>query len=163
MHYLVSIVVDLIEISAILAAAGVLVGVVYYVLDIRSQNKVRQTELILQLYSFYNSETCQKALTRVLTLDYADYNDFANKYGAILSPSPNEVQVSVQMVATFFEGVGVLLSQRLLDIRLVQKLFDVKGYWKKIEPLAIELRRTLKDPRQKEWFEYLYNEICKIE
>ena len=155
--------VDIVEISAVVTAAGVLVGVVYYILDIRNQSKVRQTELILQLYSFYNSETCQKALARVLALDYRDYEDFVKKYGAIPSPSPNEVQISLQMVGTFFEGVGVLLSQGLLDVSLVQKLFNVKGYWKKIEPVVIELRKTLKDPREKEWFEYLYNEISKIE
>jgi hypothetical protein len=35
--------VDITEISAIVAAAGVLVGVVYYVLDIRHQRQARQT------------------------------------------------------------------------------------------------------------------------
>jgi len=155
--------VDITETAAIIAAAGVMIGVVYYILDIRNQSKVRQTELILQLYSFYNTETCQKALSRVLALEYRDYDDFVKKYGSIPSPSPNEVQVSLQMVGTFFEGVGVLLSQGLLDIHLVQKLFNVKGYWKKIEPVVIELRKILKDPREKEWFEYLYNEISNIE
>ena len=35
---------DITEISAIVAAAGVLFGVAYYILDMRHQTKVRQTE-----------------------------------------------------------------------------------------------------------------------
>ena len=155
--------VDIQTISITVASAGIFIAAIYYVLQIRHQSKIRQTDLIIRLYSFYNTEACQKALAKVLALDYKDYDDFVKKYGSLLSPSPNDVQISLQMVGTFFEGVGVLLSQGLLDINLVQKLFDVKGYWRKIEPVVIELRRTLKDPRQKEWFEYLNNEVSKIE
>ena len=155
--------VDIQTISITVASAGIFIAAIYYVLQIRHQSKIRQTDLIIRLYSFYNTEACQKALAKVLALDYKDYDDFVKKYGSLLSPSPNDVQISLQMVGTFFEGVGVLLSQGLLDINLVQKLFDVKGYWRKIEPVVIELRKTLKDPRQKEWFEYLNNEVSKIE
>ena len=38
--------VDITEISAIVAAAGVLVGVIYYLLDVRNQAMIRKTELI---------------------------------------------------------------------------------------------------------------------
>jgi len=154
--------VDISTASIVIASAGVFVAAIYYVLQIRHQSRMRQTDLIIRLYSFYNSEACQKALATVLALDYRDYDDFVKKYGSVPSPSPNEVQVSLQMVGTFFEGVGVLLSQGLLDINLVQKLFNVGGYWKKIEPIVRELRRTL-DASEKEWFEYLYNEWKKRE
>lgn len=43
--------VDITEISAIVAAAGVLVGVVYYILEIRHQIKMRQIDLLARLYS----------------------------------------------------------------------------------------------------------------
>lgn len=141
--------VDIQTISIAVASASVVAGIVYYALQVRHQSRIRQTDLIIRLYSFYNTEACQKALAQVLTLDYKDYDDFVQKYGSVPSPSPNEVQISLQMVGTFFEGVGVLLSQGLLDINLVQKLFNVKGYWKKIEPVVIELRKTLKDPERK--------------
>ena len=56
--------VDVTEISAIVAAAGVLIGVVYYVLDMRHQMQVRQTELILGLYKEFGSIEFQEALGR---------------------------------------------------------------------------------------------------
>jgi hypothetical protein len=37
--------VDITEISAVVAAAGVLVGVAYYILDMKHQRQVRQTDL----------------------------------------------------------------------------------------------------------------------
>jgi len=44
-------VVDITEISAVVAAAGVLVGVAYYILDMRNQTRMRKTELLTRLYS----------------------------------------------------------------------------------------------------------------
>jgi len=40
--------VDITEISAMVAAAGVLVGVAYYIQDMRSQSRIRQTDLTLR-------------------------------------------------------------------------------------------------------------------
>jgi hypothetical protein len=42
--------VDITEISAMIAAAGVLVGVVYYILDMRNQTRMSQTDLTMRLY-----------------------------------------------------------------------------------------------------------------
>jgi hypothetical protein len=53
---------DIPSISAIVAAAGVLVGVVYYILEIRQQTKIRQTDLIMRMYSSYGSREFQEAM-----------------------------------------------------------------------------------------------------
>ncbi len=37
--------VDVVEVSAIISAVGVLVGVVYYILDMRNQTHMRRTDL----------------------------------------------------------------------------------------------------------------------
>jgi len=48
---------DIASISTVVAAGGVLVGVVYYLLDVRNQAMIRKTELITKLYShLYGSE-----------------------------------------------------------------------------------------------------------
>ena len=46
---------DITQISAVVAAAGVLIGVIYYILDMRHQRQVRQTDLIMRLYSTFSS------------------------------------------------------------------------------------------------------------
>jgi hypothetical protein len=54
------------EISAIVAAAGVLVGVVFTVLQLRDLVKTRQTDLIMRLYSRFGSERFQKTWEEVM-------------------------------------------------------------------------------------------------
>jgi hypothetical protein len=147
--------VDIQTVSIAIASTGVFLAAIYYIFQIRHQTKMRQTDIIMRLHSIYISEAYQKATARVKDTDYKDYDDFVKKYG---SPSPNDVQISLQMVGTFFEGLGVLLSEKLLDINLIQKLFAVEKYWKKAEPIVKELRKQ-SDASLWEWFEYLYNEV----
>jgi hypothetical protein len=43
------------EISAMVAAAGVLVGVIYYIMDMRNQTRIRQTDLVMRLYDRFST------------------------------------------------------------------------------------------------------------
>jgi hypothetical protein len=152
--------VDIQTISIAIASAGVFAAALYYIWQIRHQTKLRQTDIIMRLHSFYNSEAFQKAVTLSLAVDYKDYDDFMKKYG---SPSQNDVIVSIRMVGGFFEGIGVLVNEKLLDINLVQKLFSVKSFWERAEPLVKGMRKQTGMPALYEWFEYLYNEVKKRE
>jgi len=113
--------VDIIEISAMVAAAGVLVGVAYYILDVRNQTMLRKTELITRLYShLYGSENVQRARKMVNSVTYKDYDDFVKKYGAPNSEEP--VPMAIALVLYVFEEAGVLLSKKLVDVDLIDQL-----------------------------------------
>jgi hypothetical protein len=155
--------VDLQTISIVVASASVVAGITYYAFQMRHQTKARQTDLILRLASFYNSREFHEALTRVLGIEYADYKEFEQKYGSLFSPAPNDLLISLQMVGSFFENLGVLVSEKLLDLDLVAKLFTADVYWKKTELLVKELRKQSGNPAYYEWFEFLYNELQKRE
>jgi len=149
--------VDIPSISAIVAAAGVLVGVVYYILEMRNQSKVRQTDLVMRLYSTFGSKEFQDAWTRIErreSIEFKNYNEYVEKYG-----SGDYVQC-----ATFFEGIGVLLQKRLIDIKLVDSLFSVplKLMYEGMKPI-IEANSEQFHQRVFEHFEYLYNEMKKRE
>jgi len=148
------------EISVIVAAAGVLVGLVYYVLDMRNQNKVRQMDMIMRLYSYYCSEEYSKASGRYMATEFKDFEDFQQKYGVV---GEHPVTTAFSIVLTFFEGVGVLLKRKLTNIELLHELFAVKMHWKKIEPIIEDVRKHFEEPRLFENFEYLYNETEKYE
>jgi ribosomal protein L14E/L6E/L27E len=147
--------VDLTEISAVVAAAGVLVGVVYYILDMRHQSKVRQTDLVMGLYSTFNSLEFQKTWEEILKREAKDLNDYEKKYG----------QAEILAVGMFFEGIGILLKRRLIDIELVDDMFTtpVKRTWEKLRNITLEARKVRNEPTDFEWFEYLYNEMKKRE
>jgi hypothetical protein len=146
------------EVSIAVASASVTIAAIYYVWQIRHQTKTRQTDLVMRLYSTYYSKEFTEALTRYLNADFKNYDDFVEKYGPILSETP--VQIAFMMVGTFFEGIGELLHKKLIDVEIVEDLFNVELYWTKTEPLMKELRKQF-SPRLWEWFEYLYNEMKK--
>lgn len=150
-------------VSGILAAVGVIVGVVFAVLQLRDLVKTRQTDLVIRLYSHFSTKELQEAYFTVRTLDFVDYNDFMEKYRVGVSAVP-VVQLLAQ-VCKFFEGVGVLLHRKLVDIGLVDDLFHTEAtlLWEKVKPIAEGRRKELNQPTIYQWFEYLYNEMKKRE
>ena len=154
--------VDVTEISAIVAAAGVLVGVAYYILDMRNQARTRQTDMVLRLYSTFSSEEFQITLAQIDNLKFQNTDDFLQKYGSKVNA---EVWGKWQSVAAFFEQVGVLLHRKLINISLVDDLLttDVKQQWERMAHVILDIRKRLDSPQIWEWFEYLYNEMKKRE
>jgi len=147
--------VDITEISAIVAAAGILVGVVYYILDIRHQNKVRQTDLIMRLYSVRDSKDFQESWKKVMSMDSKDYRNYEKWYE----------WSDFIIVAAFFEGIGILLHKKLIDIEMADDLFSysIRTIWEKIREVVEAVRKHHNAPQIWEWFEYLYNEMKKRE
>jgi hypothetical protein len=157
--------VDVTQISAIVAAAGVLVGVVYYVLEIRHQNRIKQTDFITRLYSTYGSKEFHGILKEVHTLQFNDYEDFVKKYGPWLS-KPGSAQTAIFVVSTFFTEIGILLRRKIIDIDFLYDIFgsaSVKLNWEKVKPVILGLREQFRDPAVFGPFEYLYDEVKKRE
>ena len=163
-----SIVVDITEISAVVAAAGVLVGVVYYVLDMRNQSRQRQTDLIMRLYRDWDSEDLQKAAAIVVGLEFKDYEDYVKKYTPV-SLIGSSAWAAIWKVGWFYNGIGVLLQSKLADVEQIDKLFGyiILTMWEKIEPIVEGMKKqappTSRNRRALEWFEYVYNEMKQRE
>ena len=158
---MVSEVVDITEISAMLAAAGVLVGVVYYLLDIRNQAKTRQTDLVMRLYATFSSNEFQDAWTKVRKrareIEGMDgIYEFEEKVGGLRE---------FNQVGLFFEGVGILLKRKIVDSTMIEDLFGgaISRAWETVRTGIIKGRQQLNDPTIYYYFEYLYNEMKKRE
>ena len=152
------------SVSGILAAIGVIVGVVFAVLQLRDLVKTRQTDLVIRLYSNWSDDKFIEAYTKVNRIDeFEDYNDYVKKYGSPLSGTP--ANRKWLMIGMYFEGIGVLLRRELIDIGLVDDLLSgpIKNTWKKIKPVAEGVRKELNQPTVMEYFEYLANEMQKRE
>ena len=156
--------VDVYEISAVVAAAGVLIGVVYYILDMRYQRQVRQTDLLVKVSPWLNinSSELQAAVVRTLNLEFKDYDDFIKRYGKIHSDRPE--QTAFLAVGNYFEGLGLLAKRGLVDVDLIYEFWtgDIADIWNKIKPLIEGMRRESKFPVALN-IEYLYNEMKKRE
>jgi hypothetical protein len=160
--------VDVTEISAVLAAVGVLVGVAYYILDMRNQSRMRQTDLVNRLYSTFISTEFMDATIKFTSLDFKDYKDYVNKYGPLVSlgkngPTFNDTPElkSLYFIDNFFNQVGILLHRGLIDAGLVREVFGyrVELLWNKAEPLIQGFRKDSGQPEAGKWFEYLNNEM----
>ena len=156
-----SIVVDIQTISIAVASASVVAGVVYYALQIKHQGKTRHTDMIMRLYSHSGSKEMVEAIHKVLMAEYKDYDDFVKRYGPIISKDP--VSIAIGMVISFYEGIGILVHRKLVDVDIVMELFVANAIWEKIRPVIEGARKHYDIPSLCEWFEYLYNEMKKRE
>jgi hypothetical protein len=153
--------VDVTEISAVVAAGGVLVGVALTVLELRSLVKQRQTDLIERLYSIFISEDFMTALVKTMNLEFEDYRGFVNKYGSFSLETP--VNVAVRRVVYYYSEAGSLLHRRLVDVEFLYEFMGgVTMIWDKLKPL-IEGYREKAGYNFGGWFEYLCNEMKKRE
>jgi len=73
---------DIQTVSIMIASAGVLAGVIYYVLEIRHQSRLRQTESMIKLSPWFNmnAREVQEAITQVCSIEYENYDDYLEKY-----------------------------------------------------------------------------------
>jgi hypothetical protein len=147
--------VDVQTISIAIASASVVAGVIYYSLQIRLQTKARQTDMVMRLYTAFGGKEMREAWEKISTRECTDFNAYKSEYG--LS--------EINEVGWFFEGVGILLRRKLINIALVDDLFSspIKISWEKIKPIAEGERKQFGRPQIWEWFEYLYNEMQKRE
>lgn len=161
--------VDIVDVSAVVAAAGVLVGVIYYILDLKNQKQVRQTEietrqaeLFMQIYNrYYTKETLGDENDILFEWKWKDFDDFWQKYG----PEKNvEAFNKFDSLQTYFKGVGVLVRMNLIDLDLVRDLMgtSIVLHWEKSGSIIKEFRRRYW-PHAYEGYEYLYDEIKKRE
>jgi hypothetical protein len=147
--------VDIQTVSIAIASASVVAGVIYYALQIKHQAKIRQTDLVMRLYSTFGSKEFQDAWTRIESIEFKNYDEYVKKCGL----------GDYAQCATFFEGIGVLLQKKLIDINLVNALFSVplKHMYERMKPIIEGNREQFHDQRVFENFEYVYNEMQKRE
>ncbi len=78
--------VDYQSITVSLAALGFLVATIYYTLTIRNQNRTRQAQLFMQIYSVFRTPEFQDSITEIVSMQWKDYDDFMEKYGPTTNP-----------------------------------------------------------------------------
>lgn len=136
---------DITEISAIVAAAGVLIGVVYYVLEMKHQTMLREMDLIMRVDDKYMNRI-EECWQTIRTTEFKTFEDYEEK-----------CPLEAAQVAGFFDGLGLLLRRRLADIDVISGLFVIEPYWQKMRLYVEGARDKQKDPRAYINFEYLYD------
>ena len=147
--------VDIQTVSIAVASASVTLAAIYYMWQIRHQSRIRQTDLVMKLYSQFSSVEFQKTWEKVMKSEAKDFDDYTKKYDWSEALS----------VIIFFEGIAILLNRKLIDLDLVGEMFSIviETTWEKNKDIILEARKAQNQPMLFGWSEYLYNEIKKRE
>ena len=149
--------IDLQTLSTIVAAASVVLGVIYYLYNLRTTLETRQASLFMQLYSIYESKDFLKDYTDLWKYEYTDINDWMQKYHPVKNP---EAYASFMRIGRFYEGVGILIEKKLISMDLVVELMReaIIFNWDRLKIYAYGQRELTHMPI---WahFESLYNEV----
>ena len=104
--------VELADIQAayyMVAATGVLVAAIYYVLNMRAMQRnskaaleTRQAQLLMNIYERWSKPEFQEAWSDILTWEWKDLDDYMRKYG-----SNKESNREILLVGSMFEGLSV--------------------------------------------------------
>jgi len=163
--------VDLAEIQAayyMVAATGVLVAAIYYVLNMRATQKntkqtldTRQVQLFMNVFQKFEEPDFQNTYWELMSFQWRDFNDYQAKYGGAVNP---EAFRKLSRIGTFFEGIGVLVKRGFIDAAIVDDMMSmfIIGWWEKYEPVYIGMRKLWNTPTVAEHFEYLYGVVSEI-
>ena len=143
--------VDISTVSTIIVTVSVVIGVLFTLMELRHLTKTRRTDVIMRIYDRFGSKEIVEAMFSVGQL----------RPGASPSFPPKGGLTGVTQIAIVFEGLGVLLEQELIDIKLVDSLFGptLDALWEPIRPLIYWMRESLKQPSFFSHFEYLHSRL----
>ena len=148
-------------VSIIIAATGVILAAINQILSNRQAAQQRQTQLFMDLYNRWNTSEVAKQYGNIrFKYRITNYDDYLR-----VVDYENEVLGNIdafsdfQNLAQLFNGIGVLVKRKLIDIALVEDLLSnrVIWWWEMYRPICMGARQATSDPEMYDNMEYLYN------
>jgi hypothetical protein len=156
-----------------LQTVALIVGVYYYIMTIRvnqrnqeltlnaqrQSDESRQLQFLLFLTSSANVDF-SKIQLELINMNWVDYDDFEKRYGSDNNPDNYAKRVTVWMA---FESVGLALKRGLIDRDMVCGFLNVAPVllWAKFGDVIHEIKRRYNQPLMYSNFEYLAEECAK--
>jgi hypothetical protein len=156
--------VDLAEIQAayyMVAATGVIVAAVFYVLNLKETSKNRRVTLTNNIMQFYTSEEKQRNAIDLLSMNWVDFEDFYRKYDSTVNPDNYAKRAAAW---AFYENLGSLYRTDLLDVETLYRVAAVStiNTWVKFKPIIDEYRKFDYGRDAYSNWEFLVGELVKI-
>jgi hypothetical protein len=153
--------VDIQTISFVVAGISVSIAAIYYLINIRINNRARQAAILSSLQSRIDTpEFWERYIDIVWIYRQMDYKEFSKK---VLSDKKKSAEV-MSVISTFYH-IGWLVKKKLLDINAVIGFtFDIVVVYDAVMPYLEkfgEERGQPYRPGHYPYFTYLYDEIKK--
>jgi hypothetical protein len=145
-----------------LPAFALVVAATYYYINATNTIKQRKAQLLMNLHTqFRDKDFLDRWTEKFYHWEWKDFDDYLEKYG----PSTNiNAFASYTSTCAFFEGIGVLVKNKLVELELVEELMysPICMMWEKTEEITKGFREHYDSPDFWEWYEYLYDELQKL-
>jgi hypothetical protein len=165
-----------------LQTAGLLVGILYYILDLQNKREdqklanarqdlmlksqkqaleTRQAQLFMNIFNNWNTPDFWRNYWTVLDREWTNYDDYQSKYGRHIDLEGN---AKAATLFAFYEGLGVLVKRGFIDPHFVDDLLGgtIINYWEKMGEFYREMRVRVDYPQIAIQIEYLYDVIKPI-
>jgi hypothetical protein len=149
-----------------LQTIGILVGVFYYIMTIRTNQKnqqmqleTRQAQLFMQLYNRFRDDTQSLDMEKsFFNVKIESFQDFMR-----LWRTDEDFGETLSALGGFYEGIGVMVREGYIPVRLVALQWggNTRRFWEKMEPFMSAVREHQEFPRAWSETEFLYNELMK--
>jgi hypothetical protein len=166
--------VDLSEIQAayyMVAATGVLVAAVFYILNLRVQQenmrettKNRKASFTTDLMSNFTTKEGIRDWYELMSMQWVDFDDFSRKYDSRVNP---ENYIKREHFWSYCDSIGWQLRTGVIDWDTVRKTGRAaRSMWLKFKPIIEEYRKREYGLDAFEDFEYLalrMDEVTSLE
>ena len=143
------------------AATGVLIAAIFYVLNMRETTKNRKATLTNNLMQFITSTERAKIGMELLSMEWEDFDDFYRKYDSTVNPD----NYAKRMVHWgYYEILGVQYRTGLLDVETIYAVSGVSivNMWLRFKPIIEEYRKFDYGKDFYQNWEYLANDLARI-
>jgi len=146
--------VSITDYAAVLSAAGILLGTVFVLFQLRHMEMHRNVEISMRLFEWAESDRLRTAFRWIeKEFEFGDYD----KYKAQEEANPDVADYPREVTA-FFEQVGFLVQKRFVDLDVIDDRLGpyIVSNWKKLEPWIMAVRKEKHDQTFGEHFQRLY-------
>jgi len=119
--------------------------------------ETRQAQMFMNIYDKTVSKEYGRSYDKFMATPFRNWPEFNKSF------EDTEFNDAYWNTTMFYEGVGVLVREGLLPIRMVALLMcgATRSYWEKVQPVIEEARRATGFRRWYDGCEYLYDELMK--
>ena len=145
--------------AAVASAAGIILGTVFVLMQLRHMEMHRNVEISLKLFEWAETERLRKALRWIENeFHFQDYDNYKAQ-----ELTSHEVGDYPYEVTAFFEQAGFLVEKKFVDLDVVDDRLGsrIASVWNKLGPWIKAVREQTGDKTFGEHFEKLYERTMK--
>lgn len=141
----------------VIRTVGILAGIYYYIVTIRSSEKNRRMQIFLRLWEDFTSEEWLVKHYELAEQEWDNIEDFFEKY---VNPRESGKRMAILMT---LNGIGLAVKEGYVDIKIVYDYggYGIVGFWEKFKEILLHERELYNRPDLYVGLEYLSAELVK--